>query len=253
MSEPRNPLDAYVQVAEARHRAELSFSEVRRALQALSSLYVERRGRIRSGAALDGAGKRAAFALFYGPIHFLLVQEIVGALVPSSRRPSQIVDLGCGTGTAGAAWAMARTPAARVSGVDLSGWAITEARWAYRQLGLRGRAVRGDATSVVLPKRGGGVIAAFTVNELGEDDRHRLLPRLLDAHAFGAAVLVVEPLSRRVSPWWPEWRDAAIAAGGREDEWRFPATPPEPTARLGRAAGLDTRELLGRSLALGFR
>ena len=49
---------------EARHLSELTFAEVRRGLQALSSLYVERRERLADGAALDGAGKRAAFALY---------------------------------------------------------------------------------------------------------------------------------------------------------------------------------------------
>jgi hypothetical protein len=253
MSWPRNRIAAYVDALETRHRADLSFAEVRRALQALSSLYVERRGRIHSGAALDGAGKRAAFALYYGPTHLLLVREIVRALGPEPRGAREIVDLGCGTGTAGAAWAMEGTPTARLNGVDLSGWAVTEARWTYRQLGLRGRAVRGDAATVRLPTNGMGVIAAFTVNELADDARGRLLPRLLAAHAAGSPVLVIEPLSRRVSPWWSSWRDAIRSAGGREDEWRFPATLPAPTARLGRAAGLDPKELLGRSLALGFR
>jgi hypothetical protein len=56
-----------------RHLSELNFSEVRRAVQALSSLYVERRGRIDAGAAFSGAGKRAAFAMYFGPLHFLLV------------------------------------------------------------------------------------------------------------------------------------------------------------------------------------
>jgi hypothetical protein len=95
-------------------------------------------------------------------------------------------------------------------------------------------------------------VAAFTVNELDEGSRARLLPRLLDAGTRGSTVLVVEPLSRRVSPWWPEWVQAVAAAGGREDEWRFPAELPETVALLGRASGLDNRELTGRSLALGF-
>jgi hypothetical protein len=38
--------------------------------------------------------------------------------------------------------------------------------------------------------------------------------------------------------------------GGREDTWRFPVTLPEPLALLDRAAGLDHRELTGRSLWL---
>src|SRR5437899_2677183 len=56
-------LAAWMAALEARHLAELTFSEVSRALRALSSAYVERRAKLARGAALDGAGKRAAFAL----------------------------------------------------------------------------------------------------------------------------------------------------------------------------------------------
>ena len=62
-------------------------------------------------------------------------------------------------------------------------------------------------------------------------------------------MLVVEPISRRVSPWWPEWRAAFAAAGGREDEWRFRPRLPPSLALLAKAAGLDARELTGRSLS----
>ncbi len=137
-------------------------------------------------------------------------------------------------------------------GVDLNGWAVAEARWAIRQLGLRGRALRGDAVSEKLPRPPAGLLAAFTVNELDEAARARLLPRLLDAAGGGSTVLVVEPLSRRVSPWWPEWAEAVGSAGGREDEWRFPTTLPKTLALLGKASGLDNRVLTGRSLSLGF-
>jgi len=252
MSAPPDRIAGYVDAAETRHRADLSFAEVRRALQALSSLYVERRERMRTGAALDGAGKRAAFALYYGPLHFLLVREIVRGLGPARRTPRQILDLGSGTGTAGAAWALECRPAPIVEGVDLSGWAVSETRWTLGQLGLRGRARRGNAASAPLPTPPAGVVAAFTVNELGDESRSRLLARLLEAGGKGSAVLVVEPLSRRVSPWWPEWARATEEAGGREDEWRFAVPLPDTSVRLGKAAGLDTRELLGRSLALGF-
>ena len=56
-----DPLDAWMAALEKRHLARLTFPEVRRALQALSSLYVQRRGRIGTGTAFEGAGKRAAF------------------------------------------------------------------------------------------------------------------------------------------------------------------------------------------------
>jgi hypothetical protein len=64
-------------------------------------------------------------------------------------------------------------------------------------------------------------------------------------------VLVVEPIARRVNPWWPEWAEAVRGGGGREDEWRFRPRLPDRLALLGKAAGLDSRELTGRSLALG--
>jgi len=243
-----DPLDSFHSALEARHLSELTFAEVRRALQALSSLYVERRERMAEGAVFDGAGKRAAFALYYGPMHFLLVREIVRGL--SLHAPRRLLDLGCGTGTAGAAWALEGDPRARVEGVDRNGWAVTEARWTYARLGLDGRATRADATAAPLPKPPAGILAAFTVNELVDEARRSLLARLIAAAKAGSTVLVVEPISRRVTPWWPEWAEAVRAAGGREDEWRFRPPMPDRLALLGKAAGLDARELTGRSLVL---
>jgi len=134
-----DPLDAWLPALERRHLASLTFPEVRRALQALSSLYVERRGRLGTGAALEGAGKRAAFALFYGPLHFMTVREVVNALGAHRPPPARILDLGCGTGSAGAAWAVMAGARCEVSGVDRSDWAVQEARWTYRVLGVHGR------------------------------------------------------------------------------------------------------------------
>jgi SAM-dependent methyltransferase len=245
-----DPFAAYHEALEARHLAELTFAEVRHALQALSSVYVERRGRMADGAAFDGAGKRAAFALYYGPMHFLFVREIVRALGPALRAPRRILDLGCGTGTSGAAWALECARRARVEGVDRSGWAVAEARWTFARLGVDGRATRADATTAALPAPPAGILAAFTVNELPEEPRRRLLARLLEAARAGSTVLVVEPIARRVSPWWPEWAQAVRAAGGREDEWRFRPDLPDRLALLGKAAGLDSRDLTGRSLLL---
>jgi SAM-dependent methyltransferase len=241
---------AYYEALERRHLADLTFPEVRRALQALSSVYVERRERMAGGAAFEGAGKRAAFALYYGPMHFLLVREIVRALGPATRVPRRILDLGCGTGTAGAAWALECEPRAAVEGVDRSGWAVAEARWTFARLGLDGRAARRDAATAPLPGARAGLLAAFTVNELPEETRRLLLSRLVEAARLGSAVLVVEPISRRVNPWWPEWAEAFRGARGREDEWRFRPELPARLALLGKAAGLDSRELAGRSLAL---
>jgi len=246
-----DPFPAHYAALEARHLSELRFAEVRRALQALSSLYVERRERLAQGDALAGAGKRAAFALYYGPLHFLLVREIVRALGPALGPVRHVLDLGCGTGTAGAAWVLEQAPRATLDGIDASGWAVAEARWTLRQLGLRGAVRRDDAANGPWPERPAGILAAFTVNELAAPSRARLLTRLVDAAHAGSAVLVVEPIARRTSPWWPEWAAAFRAAGGREDEWRFRPALPASLALLAKAAGLDAQQLSGRSLSFG--
>ena len=234
---------------ERRHLADLTPAEVARALRALSSCYVERRGRLASGGALDGAGKRAAFALFYAPQHFLATREIVRAI--PAPDVSEILDLGCGTGVAGAAWAL-EAGAATVKGIDRHPWAVAEANRTYRELGVHGRAVQGDAAHVRLPASGkAGVIAAYTVNELPDDVRAAQLPRLLEAHARGTCVLVIEPIARRIATWWTTWQREFERAGGVAAEWRFSVALPPLSAQLGRAAGLDPRELTARTLWLG--
>jgi hypothetical protein len=241
-----DPFDVWVAALEERHLATLEFREVRKALQALSSLYVERRGRLAEGAALGSAGKRAAFALFYGPLHFLAVRGIVRAL-GAGTRASSILDLGCGTGVGGAAWALECPSRPRVRGIDANGWAVEEARWTYGRLGLAGEARKGDISRADLGGKDTGVIAAFTVNELDDDARAELKGRLL---ARGGPALVVEPIARGAAPWWTEWARAFEEKGGRADEWRFAAGLPGIVERLDRAAGLDHRQLTARSLYL---
>ena len=241
--------DAWMTALEARQLAHLDFREVSRALRALSSAYVERRGRLRRGGALDGDGKRAAFALFYGPIHFLIVREIVSALGEAARSDEAIVDLGCGTGAAGAAWADAcRVPS--VLGVDQNPWALGEAAGTYRQFGLEGRTRLGDVAAATLPTRRAAFIAAFSLNEMPEEGRDRLLSRLVGRATAHDRLLILEPLARFVAPWWEKWRASVERAGGRADEWRFRVELPSVVAKLDRAVGLDHRELTARSLFL---
>lgn len=229
----------------------LTFQEVRRAVQALSHLYVERRRRLGEGGALDGAGKRAAFALFYGPIHFLTIRQIVRELGAAEPAPTGILDLGCGTGAAGAAWALETGGATPLHGVDIHPWAVAEARRTYRELGLRGKATRGHACKARTPRRGGAVLAAYTVNELDDEERRQMLDRLLAAARVGARVLVVEPIARRGLSWWESWAGRFQEEGGREDTWRFPSDLPDAVHRLDRAAGLDHSRLTARSLYIG--
>jgi len=250
---PGTDFEAWYAALEARHLVSLTFPEVRRALQALSSLYVLRRDRLVPGRALDGAGKRAAFAMFYGPLHFLIVREIVDTLHAVDPPVLRIVDLGCGTGAAGAAWALEAGGRPPVSGIDASGWAVGEAEWNLRTLGLTANVRRANLVQAVLGSAGEGIVAAYAVNELDDSSRAELLRHLLAAHARGSRVLVVEPIARRPVPFWPAWVDAFRAAGGRADTWRFPAVLPERMKLLDKAAGLDHRELTARSLWLPVR
>jgi hypothetical protein len=234
---------------EGRHLANLRFSEVRKAVQALSSLYVERREHIDKSTVFEGAGKRAAFAMYFAPLHFLLVREIVralGARVPGNKL---LLDLGCGTGIAGAAWTLECDPQPRVVGLDRNRWALEECRWNYKQLGVSGIAKTTDVATMRIPADA-AVIAAFTINELDPSSRGRLHGDLIRQADRGAPVLIIEPIARRMNAWWDDWAQQWKARGGREDEWRFPAKMPERLALMDKAAGLDHRELTGRSLWL---
>lgn len=253
-----DPFDAWVGALETRHMSDLTFSEIRRSIQAVSSLYVERRDSVPAARALDGAGKRAAYALFYAPLHYLIVREIVSRLGAAAPPPVRILDLGCGTGAAGAAWAVESArgggsegpggAAPRLEGLDRNRWAVGETRWSYRTLGLFGISHAGGVETARLPGAGSGIIAGWVVNELGDPEREKLLPRLLDAAGRGARVLVVEPIARRATPWWKGWSQAFRRSEGRDDDWHLAARLPEILRRLDRAAGLDHSELTARSL-----
>jgi hypothetical protein len=252
MTDSIDALQQWTQALEARHLRDLTFPEVSRALRALSSAYVERRAILAAGGALSGRGKRAAFALFYGPLHYLLVREISKRLGRIRPHVSTLIDLGCGTGAAGAAWAASFAAKPAVVGIDRSAWAVSEALRTYSDFSLRGRGRRGDFVTLEWPRPPAGIVAAFAVNELDAAARDTLLQRLLERARRSDPVLVVEPLARSAAPWWADWRRACENAGGRSDEWRFCAELPSIVSRLDRAARLDHREITGRSLSLNL-
>jgi hypothetical protein len=253
-------ISGWLDALDRRHLADLTLPEVGRALRALSSCYVERREKLAEGGALSSAGKRAAFALFYGPQHLLVTQAILRAL-PTPIQATDIIDLGCGTGTAGAAWALAAGTRA-IRGYDRHPWAVAETAWTYNQLRLQGRAVQANIAAsdprhlrrlLGSVRRGTGILAAYAVNELLPESRARLLSALLEAHARGGRILVIEPIARRLAgfaSWWAEWQSVVTREGGRADEWRFPADLPPTQRALAHAAGLEPRELTARSLFL---
>jgi predicted RNA methylase len=236
---------AFLQRLEERHLADLRFSEVTRALRALSSAYVERRATaLAEHKALDGAGKRAAFALYYGPLHFLLVQHIVKEL-GASFAAGTVVDLGCGTGVAGAAIAASMSPPLRVLGLDTHPWALDEARFTYKAFGLHAEVRRAHAARARFPSDTSMIVAAFVVNELHDRDRAALLDHITQA---GKSTLIIEPISQRISPWWDEWAAEFTRLGGRADVWKARIDTPPLVKRLAKASGLRPEMLTARSL-----
>ena len=241
---------------ETRHLANLRFAEVTRALRALSWAYVERRHKVASGSTLDSAGKRAAFALYYGPLHFMATQHVVKEL--SAHAQSHVVDLGCGTGTVGAAWALASPasssrrssdrPQPAVTGIDRHPWAVDEAKRTYRELGVAGQARVGDIARLPALRAGSGVVAGYVLNELSDAVRRGVEDQLVAHAARGGRVLILEPIARAITPWWDETVARMATVGGRADEWKFRAEVPDLVARLGKAAGLDYRELRLRTI-----
>jgi hypothetical protein len=235
---------------EARHLANLQFAEVSRALRALSSAYVERRHTaIAEGRVLDSAGKRAAFALYYGPLHFVAVQHVLAAVnVPrETASAATVIDLGCGTGAVGAAFAT-WTGHRRILGIDVHPWALDEARATYASFGLDATVTRASVARFRRPARPASIVAGYLVNELPDEARDALRSVLLDAVGRGSSVLIVEPVSGRVAPWWDDWVAAFTPLGARADTWALEVTVPDITARLGKAAGLTVSPVKLRSL-----
>jgi hypothetical protein len=106
---------------------------------------------------------------------------------------------------------------------------------------------------VANPPRGssrepGAIVFGWSVNELEARDRARALAQVRGAASIGHAILVVEPIARRASPWWDEWVDACAGSGASNNDWTFDESLPAFLAELNEAAGFDARSLTARSL-----
>jgi hypothetical protein len=256
--EPTASLSAWVTAVVDRHTASLTPPEFLKAVRALSARYVERRSELGRRNPTDSPGKRAAFAGFFAPLHFFTVAAIASALeLITSRARTEIVDLGCGTGVCAAAMAQGRD-AVTVVGVDEQRWALDEARWNWRQLDVKGRALQKDlvtaAEELARPERRSASPAArlavlgWSANELEASARARLLEALVAWRDSGHGVLVIEPIARHAAPWWPEWVAALDSPTTRDDEWTLPVELPERLRALDEAAGFDREALKARSL-----
>jgi SAM-dependent methyltransferase len=248
----RDAFDAWLEASLARFLPPLTFPELRRGVQALSSLYVERRaeGRL-SERALAGAAKRAAFACFYAPLHFLTLHHALAELGWPDAEPARIADLGCGSGAAGAAVATRFTRRPPLLGVDRSGFALAEARHTYRAFGVAARTRRGALPGALPAPRAGDLwVLGWTVNECAPAIEVDLRTRLAQAAAADVAYVVAEPLATAATPWWREWERALAPAGAKSAEVKVRVELPPPLARLDRAAGLDHR-LLGARVLFG--
>jgi hypothetical protein len=243
--------DEWLRALEARHLADLRVAEVTRALRARSSAYVERRHKVAAGATLDSAGKRAAFALFYGPLHFLTAWQVIHGLGATSA-PSAVLDLGCGTGAVGAAWATIGEPRATISGIDRHPWAANEARWTYQQFKLAGQARVADVSRLRGHPGASAIAAAYLLNELEAGARQAVEDQLVEAGGRGAQVLILEPIAQRVTPWWDATASRIVEAGGRADEWRLAIELPPLVRLFDRAAGLRHQTIKVKSLSMNI-
>jgi hypothetical protein len=258
---PADPAHEWLERVVERHTRRYSTSEFTKAVRALSARYVERRADLGRRSPIDSAGKRAAFAGFFAPMHFLTARAVLDAMRASAQHLDTILDLGCGTGAAGAAWALASHPAPDLLGIDRDGWVLTEAAWNWDSLGLGGRTRRGDLADTLSrlstrPARelaATGVMLGWAVNELDARTRERVLGSLTSLVDRGATAIVIEPLSRAVSPWWPVWVDRLAPHGARQADAKFDAALPPRLASLAESAGLRRDVLGARVLVCGGR
>lgn len=244
-------LDALIE----RHLKDLKFSEVTRALRALSAGYVEKREEGGIARALDGRGKRAAFALYYGAAHFLATEAVVRELnlgFDSGGRAT-ILDLGCGTGVCGAMWALLCGSSTTVIGADRSSFALHEARWTYQTLRVKGETSRSITETLDSIRRPDGVVIGWTLNELDDLKREVIASKLLPWVAKGSRLLVIEPVSKRVAPWWDAWAARFPKGQCSVMEKRLRLRLPPKIALLARSAGLSTDETVLRLLVASGR
>ena len=261
-SSPSPRFDSWLDSLLARHQRTFAPAEFLKAVRALSARYVERRAQLAQHTPTDSAGKRAAFAAFFAPLHFLTARAIIDASGLGNAAVDRIVDLGCGTAAVGAAWASALATPPQITGVDKQGWCLDEARLTWRAFGLDGRTVRGDLLvsaerlardASVRDRARVGIALGWSVNELDNPTRARLLPAITALARAGHPLLIIEPLARGMSPWWDDWAAALAPSGARAQDWKFDVDLPPALAAIDEAAGFRREGLGARAIITGPR
>lgn len=247
----RRLFDAWVDETRARFVPPLTTAEVRKGVQALSWNYVEERVRGKDAArALHGEGKRAAFASYFAPLHFLTACLALRTIGAQNFAPIRTIhDAACGTGAVGAALATSQAERPRVLGFDVSPWAVGEAKRTYDHFLLDARATRG-ALPGDLPRAGAGHLFAFgwAANELDEETRTGTLKSIIAALRRGASLIVIEPVSGRITPWWDAWCARLEPLGAQSVIVRDEIELPEWIETLDDASGLRHDELVAKVL-----
>ena len=238
---------AWVEAAQARWASDLQFRELRRGVQAVSDLYVHKRAtHSLSDRAVDGRGKRAAFAVYYGGLHLTLLQAWLAERDPVAI--DQVWDPGCGPGVVGAA--VARWGACKkVHASDRVGRHLEVAAWTGRQLGVRTQTRKAELPRVLERTRGVGIVTlGWVLNELDDSLREATLTALIRRLRAGSGVLILAPLSLRASPWWPQAVQKLRAArpDACAEEYRLQPELAPLLADLDRASRLNHRTMGAR-------
>ncbi len=230
-----------IPLLESRYKANLTFQEIRKGAQALSQTYVQGRDRMRQH---DwGAGKRAAFCLYYAALHGLVIEHLISEL--ELGKPQRIIDIGCGTGLPGLVWQRLARTNASILGFEPSKWSAEEATWLYRSAKVQGQVQQKncDALRNISLKSTDAILLAYVINELPDETRHEFLHTLQKSATSGCTIFIVEPIAQITKHWWDEW---VLALGATTGEMKKRVILPESIKLFDKASKLDHSTLKAR-------
>lgn len=252
--EIKERFDRWLEQNLERYQQTLTFTEIRKGVQALAELYSHQpppedlASRI-----IDGQGKRAALATYYAALHFLTAyhaREMVG--IGEGAPVRRVIDLGSGSGAAGAAVAAGLAAPPRLLALDRSGWALDETRETWRAFGLSGQVQRVELPAH-LPRCSPGdlLCLGWIVSALEPASRRTLLRKLTAMVKRGLGLLLLEPAAVSAEQWWPTLREQLAPYGIREELVRVSIRRPRFIQDMDKAARQDHQVIGARVLASG--